>query len=65
MRGGQGLPRASHSWFQTMDAPHDTAEPITKAGGTSMKTYLRRGRKCWRDRGGGNRENDRAIRSEK
>lgn len=42
-----GLSHAGHSWFHlvpadsAMDPPQDTAEPIRKAGGTSVKRYLR------------------------
>lgn len=49
VRRSQGLPSARHSQFQlvptAMDTPQDTGEPISQAGGTSVKTCLGNGKK--------------------
>jgi len=42
---GQVVPADS-----AMDPLQDTAEPMSKAGGTSVKTCARKGRKCWTGR---------------
>lgn len=33
--------------------PQGSGEPISQEGGASVKIYPRKGRKCWRERGGG------------
>jgi len=38
-----------------MDPPHTRAEPISEAHGTSVKIFLRRGRKHHSKRGKGNK----------
>lgn len=56
MREGQG-----HSQSQpvparsAMDTPQPKGELVGGLCGTSVKRYLRKGRKCWREGGGGNK----------
>ena len=51
-----GLSRAGHSrfWLAPMDPPEGTAEPLSQGGGTSVEKHLRKSKKHWRKRGGGN-----------
>jgi len=47
-RGGLCEETTSSSWFQPapVDAPQDTAEPVSQIGDTPVKTCLRKGGKC-------------------
>lgn len=46
------MPHVGHSLFQqaTTDPLQGRAEPLSQVGGISGKTYLRKGRRHWRDR---------------
>lgn len=56
----QGRPGAAscQTRLAPTDPPEGTAGPVSRDGGTSMKTYLRKGRKCWPERGGGNKRSE-------
>lgn len=49
MIGDHGLPCAGHRWFQVVQRGplQDTAEPTSQAGAASVKTYLRKCKKCY------------------
>lgn len=65
-----GLLHAGHRQFHPVPThpPQGTAEHLSQDSGTSEKTYLRKGRKCWTGRGGRTKESETAegiSRSEK
>lgn len=53
VRRDQGLPVPYPS---KIDPPQGTVEPISKAGGYSGRTYIRKGKKWQRGRGGGSKK---------
>lgn len=56
MREGQGHSRSQPAPAKSaMDTPQAKGELVGGLCGTSVKRYLRKGRKCWREGGGGNK----------